>query len=1544
MSPDLTPQQLPPHRPYRALLLKVGAGLGAVVVLGSIAVTIWGKRVINGKVLPLVEAQVEDMIERPIELGDLERLSLSAIQLGKTTLPPTTTDASSVIVDRIVVGWDVRSLLFNKTLKPDIVLVRPELSVVQGDDGQWVELSLPEASDEEPPITTEIQSIKIRDAQLSVSTANQTSQALVPREPVVVTGADITAKFYGEESKQVYFDLTGDVEAGRFAIEGEGDLANPAVKANVRVSDLPTKGANLALPSILGLTSGTLNTNLTLAAALNEDGELDPASVDVRGTAQLRDGQLVVQDLPDSVRNIQTQLRFKGQQVTLDEAELRLGDVALLTQGTVDWENGYDLSIQIPEVSLADVQTLATLDLPDDLPLDKTVPFELKTQISGDLSDPRVQGRLASLAPLPVDKLDLAKVSADFVLPLSDYQLTTFELTELRIVPDAGGVILAEGQADLEDLENLSFELTAEADVPVDAVVQPYGVALPGDTTIGALKVNLELDGNLETQTAVAQWQLRDSSFPGQGQLTFADNQLTINNAQIQPEAGGAIVADGSINLADIANPSFALTAQATLPIDTLAQSYGVALPSSLPPDTVLGVLTADVAATGTLKSPTANVQWQLSDSSYPGQGEIALADNQLAINNTRLQVAGGWVTAAATAQLDSGNWQATLTTDQVAVEQFTPQAQGLLTANVEAAGNLNELDLSKIQATGGAAIANAQINLPVNQADTLAGTQTPLLTPGDWATQFAWQGDNVAIDYFTAPGIQADGTIGVDLGQPVPIGDLALNVVLERINLAPFNRLAPANVQTYGHLAGFTSFAGHISGPLTSPQLTGNAKLDELTLNDITFEPLAGPVALSLQNGGTVDLTSQQQDRLQLSLNNQLWPVAFEVRNRYKITNQNGDQETLQTDELDTITYQEFSLTGRGENNQLDVEITQFPLDKLNIQPAADYGFETVAGIVNGRAAIDLADLANPSVSGSLTIEQPSLSPIDAQKIVADFNYADGVANLSRGELAIKDSRYALSGTAIFTPEIDYNGTLTVEQGRIEDIIALLEDIDLSKFGAQSLPISEATAADLTVDPVALPPNDLSENSFLKQLQAFDTFLNNRSQPGTAAFSPPSLAALSGGFTGTIAVAGRSLSLDEVAVDVDLAGDSWQWGENTAANNFVINGGFTSGPSNGNQPATINVDVEQVDINAGETQISLSGNGTPQQLKGQLTVNKLPVELATWVYPSLPVAPAGDLEIATQFDGSLENPKIKGTARVDNAQINDYPLALVETDFEYRNASLVVDSAVSLDAADTPITLNGTIPYALPFIAVKPRTNQLALKAIVPSDNFDIVNTVTQEQIRWEEGSGEIVAQVSGPLSQPNIEGNARFRQGVIGSNFLEDPVTDLTGDVQFGLTLTGQQYSFGEYTVPFIPGKLTIPQLQANLKDGRLQVDGQLPLSPLDQPADGITIALEELPINYNGVLKSIFDGQITLDGSALEMTVGGNLAIGAGRISTFKLAQGQGNNNVSEETALEANTDPDAADTDPDAVDDEQLNNPIYRQIATAATIYRDERAGV
>ncbi|MEO0517709.1 MAG: translocation/assembly module TamB domain-containing protein [Cyanobacteria bacterium P01_A01_bin.116] len=1446
-NPQPNPQPRASHRRYIKLLKILGAGLGATAAVAGVIGVIWGDRILTAQVLPRVEAEIEDIIERPFKLGDVEGFAFWGVRLGTSTMSATATDDSSAVVDAVDVKIDLRALLFEQTLRPKIVLIRPEVSLAQSETGEWLEIGLPEPSEEESALSLEIQTIEIQDAQLTASVFEQDNEAVSLSKPLQATKTDVSIDFSGEDNEQVSFDLagklSGEAEDGNFNIKGKANLAQRAVNAMVRSQALPATSFNLLLPEGIGIGDGTLNSNLVVKAALTEEGTLNKSAVDVRGTARLQNGEVLITELPKPVSGIDTQLSFKGQQVTVEKADLQVGEVTLVASGDADWENGYNLEATLPSVTLNDVQTLTD----GALPVDASGAFQLTTQVRGQIDAPRLRGRLANLQPLQIDQLGFTTAIADFVLTPAE-----FDLTRLRLVPQAGGTVLAEGQVGLDNLENPSFKLTAQAELPTDTLAQTYGIELPKETVVGSLAADVAATGTLNAPSALAEWQLSGGDFPGQGELAFADNVVSLNNTRLQV-ADGTLSADGSLQTETGSWQATALTNQVS--VDVLAQKYGIVLPAEV----VAGRLAADAEAFGNLNAPvesaTAFAQWQLSESTFPGQGELALAERVVVLNNTRLRVAEGTVDADATLQLANGDWQASVVTAQVPIEQFTTQAEGLLSADVDAAGNLGAINLNQIQAGGTAAIANAQVRLP--------STNEPLLEKGPWTTAFQWQGDRIAVNSFSAPGLQANGTIGVDFTQQIPIDRFNLDVALQSFDLAPLNSFAPPTIAEYAQVTGLTSFDGQLTGTLTNPQINGTTRLDNFALNDLLFEPLAGPIAFSFSEGGRVNLQGTD-DLIQLSLSENTWPTTFEVRN------------------------QDFVAKGYGQNRQLHADILQLPLEQLNIQPPANSQLRATFGKVTGEltASVDanLADFSNPIVDADITVQQPSLAPVDAQTLTASLSYKNNTATLEQSELLFEDSRYLLTGSASLAPDIAYAGQLTIAEGQIEDLTAVLEKLDLSAFGPSEAPTPFGSAADLNTQPVGLVATNL-----LGKLKNFVAFVEanppEESDPGSVIIPP--LENLAGGFTGVIEVAGASTALKDLSADFDLQGNSWTWGTYSPENEFAISGEI--------EDMTLALDTAV--INAGETAINLSGTGNLDRLDGELTIDNLPVEVAEAVYP-LPVNIAGELDVVTTFDGSLANPVIAGEAAIANTQINDYALSKVSADFSYRNAQLKLDSEVAIAPDDTPITLAGNLLYALPFMTVQPPAERIDLKAVVPGDSFDFVNVLTADRVRWEGGTGEVVVQVDGTLSEPIVEGKASFRDGLLASTLLSDPISNLNGAVLFDLK------------------QVSIQQMQASIGDGQLAIAGQLPLlasgqsllaTPVSQQKqqpnnNGLVISLNDLPLDYSGLLEANFQGRVFVTGAVLEPTISGGVEVANGQVQANKLLGEAGSINLPTEEELE------------------------------------------
>jgi len=1593
---DSSPEQLP-HRRRRLwkLLAGLSVGLSSVVVVGGVVLYAYGDRIVNRLLLPRVTTAINDSIQRPIELGDVESFSFWGVRLGKTVIPATETDESSVTVEGIEINLGLRSLLFQQTLKSKVVLISPEVALIENEDGQWLELNLPEPSEAERPIELEIESIEIRDASLSAQPyIEELNEAVVSREPVQIESLDAFVSFFGQSAQELKLKLEGDLVAeatgddreatisvGRFKLTGDANLETQSGSVNARIQDLPSRGANLLLPDSLGIRSGELNGNLKIAANFN-DGELEQSSLDVRGTAEFSDGAVVSAALNAPVENIQSRLRFRGQQVNIKDTSLQLNETVVLVEGDVGVEEGYDLTAQIPSVTVEEVQTLAG----EELPIVAEGAFNLVVDVTGELERPEIDGQLASLGPLLIDRVGVDSVVADFNTTLPNFELAQFELDEFRARPATGGEIVANGQADLSDLEDLTFQLEGNANVPTDAIAQSYGLETPPGIVLGTLSANFEVTGNSETQTAAANWRLSQGLISARGraeatdfqQLSFqllgqanapvdvvakayevdlpvgitlgrlganfevagdldnqtasanwrlsqglvsARGQATVTDLQ-QPlfqlsgqanapvdvvaqayeldlpegiilgrlsadfEAGGTldrqtasadwrladglVAASGQANVTDLQQLSFQLSGRANAPVDAVAQAYDL----DLPEDTVLGRLSADFSADGNLETQSAFADWQLSRGSVLGRGNVSLVDDLIALENTRLSTAEGTATAAATLNLNTQDWQATANTDRIAVGQFTALASGLLSADLAAAGNLSGLDLEQIEASGNAVIANAQVQLPE--------TTVPLLERGDWSTAFEWRGDRIAVNRFSAPGLRASGSIGVDLAGDTLIDELALNVALQSYDLERLNGFLPDSVNQYARLDGLTSFNGQLLGSLDNPQLSGNARLENLAVNDLEFETLSGPVNFALAEGGRIDLQGQQ-DRLQLAAVEApqkaipFWPTSFQVQN------------------------QDFIARGRTDGDLLRAEVVQLPLERLAIAPAAALGLGKVTGLLQADITANLADFSNPTASGTVSVSNPSLSPVDAQQLNAKFAYADGIATLDRGELLFDQSRYLLSGRANLLGDVAYQGELAIAQGRIEDLTPIAQALDLSAFGQSPAPAGSGqsptgSAADLDLNPQAVPNGTL-----LTQLESFVTFLAANPEAEAAAegkpapvarslagTSLPSVDELTGGFTGKIAFAGSSLDVADARVDFNLKGDSWEWGENTPPNRFALSG----------KVAQSAIDIDTAFVDAGKTQVQLTANGNLDQLNGQLRVEGLPIALAQLVYP-LPAEVEGDLALATTFDGSLANPVIRGELAIANPKVNDYLLAGVETDFDYRNAILAVDARAAMKQQVQPIAVKGRIPYALPFVEVAPSTDQLAITAVIPNGNLEIVNALTDKTVQWQSGQGEIAVNVGGTISRPEIEGMARFREAVVSSTLLADDVTNLSGDVLFNLE------------------QVAIQRLRAQIKDGRIAINGRLPLlpsgesisalltpeftldslgslleqQPLGQPPQNsaaLRVALEELPVNYSDLISGIFDGQLLITGAALTPTVTGRVQIDNGVVNAANIVQ--------------------------------------------------------
>ena len=125
--------QLPPrpHRRWWRLVLLSGTGLGIIALVGAAVALAW----VREKLAPLVETQVSQLLDRPVQVGRLERFSLTSLRFAPSTVPATPTDPDYASTEAVEVQFSVGQLLFNRTLKLDITLVKASAYIAQDAKG-----------------------------------------------------------------------------------------------------------------------------------------------------------------------------------------------------------------------------------------------------------------------------------------------------------------------------------------------------------------------------------------------------------------------------------------------------------------------------------------------------------------------------------------------------------------------------------------------------------------------------------------------------------------------------------------------------------------------------------------------------------------------------------------------------------------------------------------------------------------------------------------------------------------------------------------------------------------------------------------------------------------------------------------------------------------------------------------------------------------------------------------------------------------------------------------------------------------------------------------------------------------------------------------------------------------------------------------------------------------------------------------------------------------------------------------------------------------
>jgi translocation and assembly module TamB len=1386
------------------------------------------------KLSPLVEKELANYLNRPLELGKVEALSLSGVRFGKSAIPPTETDTDRASTEAVDVEVDLLKLLTQKKLELDLNLIRPHAYLEQDTPRTWIKTKLDRGIPEWKGISIKLKSIRLDGTNVTLKAQSKTGN-FKPTVKVKVS----QSKVFFEPQKIIRFNLQGELMAGG-SFDLDGIYQRPQGQLNLSINGqalAATEISNL-IPLPLQLASGAIDSNLQVNFNGSQIDKID-------GHADLNQVTVNVPNLPQSLSQTEGKLNFTGSQLTLENLQTNLRAIPLQVNGLIDFTGKINLQATTKPTEISKV--IASINLPQPS-LAMVGEIKADLQINGTLKKPQAAAQITTTKPAQIDKVEFNHAQAD--LALIDSNLAVKNLT---LIPSWGGKITGEGKVSLDD-HKPQFLLNLQASqIPGYKLADTYRQKLPLD--VGMVSGNYQLSGSWK--------QLNLAQLTGTTEVEVAGGKVTLANLKYQEQNWQGNLKVSAISLAKLPNiscgargcdnsllsGSFAISGSSSAIIPstinargnakfnwaggvvnlnnlqlnqgkwrTLVQTEGLELakisPESLPQLT--GKINTNLKVAGSLTA-----QDQITAT---GEGRVILPQGNIAVRNLQLQ--GGKFTTEVIPQ-------------SIELSSFSPHLRGSTSGKLNVSGSVDNLSPEQLKIAG-----------------QLDFTQGLGLIEESLTTAFNWDGEKLFIDRATSKGMNAKGFVDINLTTR-KIEEFSLDVSAANLDLKTLPLSLPSQLNLIGY-GGKIDFQGKIFGNLERPNLEGDVALNNFAVTDFKFNPLSGKVKATPDEGIKLQLSEVggEGDFIKISLAPNYQPTAID----------------LQVDDT--------TVTGLRNEQTFSLTATNIPLKKLAnpLLSTLPLSGDNLGGEMSAKLDINLDNYE--FVAEEITLKNPVLGNFKGELVTANLAYTQGKLEVKDGRIIQKNSNYLFNGQ--LQPNLDnpqFQAKVEVVQGDIQELLESLEIFEWSDVRRGIKSPDYAKAADLYPpnQPNSKPPSPQplvsvgdSNASILEQLDEFKqiSILLKQKKQEKLASSVPELEELKGNFDGSLTVSG---SIKEgIEAEFDFEGNNWNWGC-YQANLVKAKGSYKDGL----------LTLLPVKIQQEQTLLSLSGTFTKEQLSGQVRVVNLPVNQIQPVV-NLPknFGLGGMVNGNIAISGSEESPLAKGEISINDATINQIPIQSAQASFSYKNSRVnFFASSILNDKADRilsgeaePLTIKGSFPYRLFTNSITPNNNQFDISLNLADRGFSLLNILTRNEFQWVGGTGKINVDIFGNYHQQqnkitdlHTEGIANLENAMIAAKIFPDkPLTEVKGKILFNFD------------------QIEVKNLEGNFSGGKLSVTGTLPLIDSISQANPLTVKVDNLALDLPELYEGGVKGELQIAGSAIAPQLGGNLELFEGEIS--------------------------------------------------------------
>ena len=1055
-----------------ALLLTGSAGLGLV----------YGWYFVRQKLIPLIETEAGNYLDRPLELGNLKSLSLSQASFGNSALPATEDNPDYVKVKEVKINLAPLHFLRQKELKLDLILVKPDVYIEQDRDKLWTPTDFGSDSDSEGGIKVNIKSIQLEGGQLSLVAFNSETDSLNPAVIAELDRVDIRP-----QDNAIKFEAIAElIQGGNFRLEGKGYNDTGIIDLEIIAQQLKASEVSnlLALPIELG--EGNLDGKLGVTIKGNPLPELN-------GELNADNVSLQIPGLVKSFSNSQGKLKFRGSKIDFGRITTNFGEVSGVASGSLDLaETGnYQINTQIEPIEAQKVVEALELDAP--IPIKGKIKGDAR--VRGSLEAPVVELDIASTTPSRIDKVDFKQIDADLELIG-----TTLNVRQFTSLPKGGGTISGDGKLELDGLQNLAFNLRADG-VEAQAIARNYN-KLPVD--IGKISGQTNISARAGDLTTL-RFDNGEASFD-LGNGTVNVNNLDYGNgiwsSQVtaqEVEFGSLPIGAGSADTiaAGLVDGVFDVSGTSNLGDLSQVEATGKANLNTVGGKIAIPQLNIE-SGSWRADAKTQNLQLQqlfadlpdefnddlsgefyltgnIPDAAQPqtlinGFGNLTLAEGRVKVDDLKI-VDKDWTAIAQGTNLKlkelssstpdqfaglvNGKLKLAGTTDNITPEGILADGNGSLTlpegvfqarqlaiadgkfkAQVTPQGvdlslfadpNSDDLELNG-KLGGKLAVTGAVDNLSptaVSATGDLSFSQGIDLLEQSILAKVAWDGKRLDVLSAKGDGLKAQGYVVLDESFFSDIPDKLAAVDYFEFDVPEARwidirklRLTLPSWATNLDYTGRGDFAGKISGIPAQMKIAGNLGLKNFRVEDLDFAPFLA---------GNVIVSPETG--VKLSLQEVLTEPLLPVTEDFGTPSQPLDKIELVLDKnfsplAFAIAQDYFLVEGTGKQEILNTTAKNVPVELLKTVALKSDDLTIPENIalqpVNGNLSGNFVfNLKTLATSGeNVVIDKPVIASIRGDRLEGDFQYADGYFAIQDVEFKQRNSIYKLKGNLSQKPD----------------------------------------------------------------------------------------------------------------------------------------------------------------------------------------------------------------------------------------------------------------------------------------------------------------------------------------------------------------------------------------------------------------------------------------------------------------------------------------------------------------------------------------------